>query len=921
MLNFIWESLLTWVQGALIASFDLLDQVMLFAFSPQLITMDHYFPGLNDMWDLIVTVAFGMVLALCIFKIFQNSFLTFSKSYENPATIILRSIFAFVVITVLPLLLKYIFEFADTIYWAVLEEGGMTGSAENVGSATVGVATGVLDRVAQSIATGDVNIADGLASIFNPAESMQSLASFLVSLILTVAIVWNYFKLMLEIAERYVVLGIMYYTMPLAAVPIVSRDTSAITKSWLRMLVSELMILGLNVWFVVIFRGAIMGNAMMSGEYEVNGHAVGSGLLWCFLAIAFLKTAQKIDSHIATLGLTTVQLSSGIAGTLLAAGITMRGMAGVKGVKSAHKALKAGSTRGSDGMTPKESAATNKLKGALNDKQKITNPEMVKYVPAKQLAHFMQNNGASITGDAAVAAINKVAPDITKGKNITSAQIDNAGNFTAQYKDANGKDATISFNRQKPEGISKAVSIGEAQGYVKDTGTPYNYDEINNGTTSFNDFAEKHLNGEDNMLSQSGRFSKEDLDGATVSADPSGDGLIIKDKDGFEMAKLTSFDDEHAEGITNDTLIGEGQDGLYRADINLNERYPLPDGYSYAGEMLVDDNGNAISEVSSTGFTSMGDDGRGYENLSGEFINSDGDVVQNAHYQDSYRTADGKYISSDEMQGIMNERIVSPSDYADNLQYSSESGFTNAYGDAVNMDKTGWVQSENDPDIYTNSFTGGMATGEQIAEKYSNPEYASQSYGGFSSDGNEMYFDNYSKEAKSVDDLGDALKYGENPDYSNYSSNGSFSNSASGPRNLGESVEQLIMDKEYSFNGKAGAEIVKAYIPELKDKNVEFAHIHKDGISISESNSNGTVHRENYIREISDKVSSGTYAKVNTSGGSEGWLKTNGSRKENSNFNESKGSTGRGKERSAFRGECSNTKSNASARQSRRGKK
>jgi len=110
MLNFVWESLLTWIQGALISALDLLDQSMLFAFSPRLITMDHYFPGLNDMWDLILSVSFAMVLALCIFKIFQNNFLTMSKAYESPFMTILRSVFALVVITVLPQLLRYLFD-------------------------------------------------------------------------------------------------------------------------------------------------------------------------------------------------------------------------------------------------------------------------------------------------------------------------------------------------------------------------------------------------------------------------------------------------------------------------------------------------------------------------------------------------------------------------------------------------------------------------------------------------------------------------------------------------------------------------------------------------------------------------------------------------------------------------------------------
>lgn len=50
--------------------------------------------------------------------------------------------------------------------------------------------------------------------------------------------------------------------------------------------------------------------------------------------------------------------------------------------------------------------------------------------------------------------------------------------------------------------------------------------------------------------------------------------MIIKDKDGFEMARLSKFDDEHADNITDDTLIGEFADGgLYRADINTDERY------------------------------------------------------------------------------------------------------------------------------------------------------------------------------------------------------------------------------------------------------------------------------------------------------------------------------------------------------------
>ena len=903
MLNFVWESLLTWIQGALISALDLLDQSMLFAFSPRLITMDHYFPGLNDMWDLILSVSFAMVLALCIFKIFQNSFLTMSKAYESPFMTILRSVFALVVITVLPQLLRYLFEFTDTVYWAVLGEGGM--SEEALTQKEVG--TAVMGRVAQAISGGEVELTgpDGLASIFDVSSNVSSLAQFIVCLILTVAIVWNYFKLMLEIAERYVVLGIMYYTMPLAAVPIVSRDTSPITKSWLRMLVSELMILALNVWFVVVFRNAIIVNSMIAGEYEVNGHTVGSGILWCFIAIAFLKTAQKIDSHIATLGLTTAQLSSGIGATLLATGMGIGHMArGVSnGIKNARNA-----------MSGRELAAAKKFDAAVGKGKTITNSKMVEGLSTESLAQRVRTTGGSIQGDAAISTLKKLAPEMVKGKNLTSVQFNDKGEFTAHYKDANGKDATLSFSQSSPKGASKMSSFVGTQGFVKDTGSPFSYNDINNGKTSFNEFAEKNLGGSDNVLSTSGRFSQQDLDGATVSADPSGDGVIVKDKDGFEMARISKFDDEHADNITDNTLIGESDTGgLYRADINTDERYPLPDGYSYAGEVLVDNDGNAISEVNSTGYVATGDNGNGYENLSGEFINNKGEVVTDAHYQDSYRTADGNYISAGEMQSIMNEKTISPSDYADNIQYSQGKGFTDISGNAVNMEKAGWVESESNPGVYNNQFTGGSATGEQIAEHYSNPEFASKSYGGFSDEGKEMYFDNYSKESMDKDNMGDERKYGEKTDYTNFTSG-----AANGPRNFSESVETL-MDKNHSFSGKQGAKIAQAYMPELKNSNIEDAYITKDSIKVDKTNGDGIIQRESYASEIGAYATSGSFARVESAGGQKTWLKsTKGNSRSATRENHSKTETNSNPRSNPFSGNKPNPKDNRGARGGRR---
>lgn len=870
MLNFIWEALLTWVQYALISAMDMLDTNLIYAFSPRLITMDQYFPFLMDAWDIIVNVAFAMAIALCIFKLFQNTFMVFTKNYENPLITILRTVFVFVVITTLPMLLKYLFEFADTVYWAIIEAGDMDGSGSVVSQILVLFAkTFCADKRTEIEALA--NPIKELADIMNPADNI---AEFLLSFILTVAIVWDYFKLVLEIAERYVVLGVMYYTMPLAAVPLVSKDTSAITKSWLRMLISELMILVLNVWFIATFRMSII-NGVMLNSFTVNGREVGSGILWCFIALAFLKTAQRIDSHIATLGLTTAQLGSGIADTLLASKMMGKTAdSGIKAAKGVFSFIKNGGF-----ASAKEARQAAKVEKMTKSGKSVTDPSMMRDLSKDTLARSLQN-GASYKGDAGVEAVKNLAPELTEGKNIVKASADKNG-FTATYKDANGKEATLNFSTKKPDGISKTANIAGIDGYIKDSGTPYSMDELNSGKTSFNEFADKHLNGNDNFISQSGHISAKDLDEATVTADENGDGFVIKDKDGFELAHVTPFNDEHVDGMTNNTLVGEGSDGLYRADINDEQKVPLPEGYSYAGEILVDDKGLKVTEES-VGFTTKDASGHEIQGSRTEYKNSDGELVQNPHYQDSYMTPDGEhYISADDMNQMLKESVVSPSDYAGNLQYSEATGFVDNEGQAVDMTKTGWQKSDDGSDEYVNTFTGGTATGEQIAEHFSNPEYAAQSYGGMDNNGNELYFDNYTKESMPANDMMDERKYGEMPDRANGYYNpmsGDIGNDVSGPRNFGESIENL-MGKDYSFTGEVGAKVAQTYMPDLKEQSVRAAAIDKNTIVVDRWSNSKTqtdaayISRDIYWNEIPESAKKGTYQYVNSSG-NQNWTKT-----------------------------------------------
>lgn len=131
-----------------------------------------------------------------------------------------------------------------------------------------------------------------------------------------IALGWNYFKLLLETVERYVLVGVLCYTSPLAYAMGASKSTSRVFQSWCRMVGSQLLLLVLNVWFLRAFNSSV-------GHFVANGGALTSGqgniFLWIFCALALLKIAQRADSYLAAMGLSVAQTGSSMGMEMLMA--------------------------------------------------------------------------------------------------------------------------------------------------------------------------------------------------------------------------------------------------------------------------------------------------------------------------------------------------------------------------------------------------------------------------------------------------------------------------------------------------------------------------------------------------------------------------------------------------------------------------
>ena len=72
-------------------------------------------------------------------------------------------------------------------------------------------------------------------------------------LIMQFVVAWNYFKMLMVIAERYVLLGVFSYTAPLAFATGGSKATNNILASWSKMFGGQVVLVILNAWCMKMF--------------------------------------------------------------------------------------------------------------------------------------------------------------------------------------------------------------------------------------------------------------------------------------------------------------------------------------------------------------------------------------------------------------------------------------------------------------------------------------------------------------------------------------------------------------------------------------------------------------------------------------------------------------------------------------------
>jgi len=224
----ILDGIVDWLATQIMNLLDLLSSSVLGALGCDMSTFKRYFPAAETMYEIFVWIGVGLLLLNLVWSLFKNYGAGLDVETEDPVKLLFRS-------GIFLLCIWY----ADDIVNMTLRIGGTPYSW-------------IIDSPLPAVQFGDFR---AVLLVIIGVIANGSVA--LITLILLVILAWNYLKLLLEAAERYITLGILVFTAPVAFALGASRSTNNLFKSWCRVFGSQLFLLLMNAWCLKLFNNMV----------------------------------------------------------------------------------------------------------------------------------------------------------------------------------------------------------------------------------------------------------------------------------------------------------------------------------------------------------------------------------------------------------------------------------------------------------------------------------------------------------------------------------------------------------------------------------------------------------------------------------------------------------------------------------------
>lgn len=256
MLELIFQGFAEWAYELVLECWEYFSTALLDIMSMDYAYMKSHVPVMDDIIQVLMAVGWALLIGNLVFQALKSMMSGLGFEGENPKLLFTRS---------------FVFSFLLLASPQICEIG-------------LSITARIIDLLQVPTAV-HVTLVD--KSVFGTLT-----ASWLLAILFGIIIIFKTLRLLLEIAERYVILAVLTMTAPLAFAMGGSKSTADIFSGWCRMYGSMCLLMVTNVIFFKMLLSVLS--------------TVPSGLdvfLWIVLILTLVKVARKADAIITRIGL------------------------------------------------------------------------------------------------------------------------------------------------------------------------------------------------------------------------------------------------------------------------------------------------------------------------------------------------------------------------------------------------------------------------------------------------------------------------------------------------------------------------------------------------------------------------------------------------------------------------------------------
>ncbi len=266
--------------------------------------------------DVAQVFGYGLAMFIFLFSLMQYFWSKPGDLKDTPLRLVLKLLFAFILITSSRNIMDTILDAANTVW------------KEFIMTSVVYGETTTIDYSHITVTTADDNFSLFGGVLFaGLVASNPPIAAFigLIALFISWPLIKGFVKLYIEIIERYLVVVLLYFFFGAAAATVVSNNSVNVFKSYMRMVASQIFILFTNAVFM-----SVLVDMIISGGFRRS-------IPNYIFVLAYMKVCQRIDSYMAMLGLNVAQTGGQTLDAILGAGRALTN--GARGLNRAREGV------------------------------------------------------------------------------------------------------------------------------------------------------------------------------------------------------------------------------------------------------------------------------------------------------------------------------------------------------------------------------------------------------------------------------------------------------------------------------------------------------------------------------------------------------------------------------------------------------